>query len=561
MADQPELDIPSGKKTSDLSAEEKEAYRERLREKLKDPEFRKIEGFPIGEDEDILALSDAPYYTACPNPFIEEIIEKWQKERDAIRKELDLPDDSKDNGEANPIYKREPFATDVSEGKNDPIYNAHSYHTKVPHKAIMRYILHYTDPGDIVFDGFCGSGMTGVAAQLCGSKKEVEALNYQVRKYGDIQDENGKNISKLGARKAVLVDLCPAATFIAYNYNTPINGRAFEKEAKRILKEVEEECSWMYETWHPNCDDPQRVKGHINYTVWSDVFLCPHCGEQMIFWDVAINQKNQNILKVWKCPNCHSQLSKQPPKNSSALKVERVFENKYDRSLGKVVKQSKQLPVLINYSINNSKYQKKPDNEDIFIIQKIDELNNPYTFPKLPMMFKGKKWGDSWRAGIHEGITHCHHFYTSRNLFVLSQLLDVINTNSLLSRNIKGIFFDICSNLSSKLVRYNFKKRGNGPVSGTLYIASTIAESNVFNSFRNKLSDVLKASSKDLNGLALIETNSASSKINLSNLFDYIFVDPPFGENLMYSELNFINESWLKVFTKKQLSIESKIRI
>lgn len=41
----------------------------RLREQLKDPEFRKIEGFPIGSDEDILALSDPPYYTACPNPF------------------------------------------------------------------------------------------------------------------------------------------------------------------------------------------------------------------------------------------------------------------------------------------------------------------------------------------------------------------------------------------------------------------------------------------------------------------------------------------------------------
>ena len=35
----------------------------------------------------------------------------------------------------------------------------------------MRYILHYTDPGDIVFDGFCGTGMTGVAAQLCGDRR------------------------------------------------------------------------------------------------------------------------------------------------------------------------------------------------------------------------------------------------------------------------------------------------------------------------------------------------------------------------------------------------------
>ncbi|MBN1317029.1 MAG: hypothetical protein JXA42_16225 [Anaerolineales bacterium] len=36
-----------------------------LREKLQDPDFRKIEGFPIGEDEDILALSDPPYHMAC----------------------------------------------------------------------------------------------------------------------------------------------------------------------------------------------------------------------------------------------------------------------------------------------------------------------------------------------------------------------------------------------------------------------------------------------------------------------------------------------------------------
>ena len=47
----------------------REYFLEKLREKLEDPKFRNIEGFPIGEDEDILALSDPPYYTACPNPF------------------------------------------------------------------------------------------------------------------------------------------------------------------------------------------------------------------------------------------------------------------------------------------------------------------------------------------------------------------------------------------------------------------------------------------------------------------------------------------------------------
>ena len=39
----------------------REYYLKLLAEKLKDPEFRKIEGFPIGSDEDILALSDPPF--------------------------------------------------------------------------------------------------------------------------------------------------------------------------------------------------------------------------------------------------------------------------------------------------------------------------------------------------------------------------------------------------------------------------------------------------------------------------------------------------------------------
>ena len=43
-----------------------------LREKL--PELRKRPDFPHGEDEDILRMSDPPYYTACPNPFLADFI-------------------------------------------------------------------------------------------------------------------------------------------------------------------------------------------------------------------------------------------------------------------------------------------------------------------------------------------------------------------------------------------------------------------------------------------------------------------------------------------------------
>ena len=83
-------------------------------------------------------------------------------------------------------YRREPFAVDVSEGKQDPIYKAHSYHTKVPHLAIVPLILHYTEPGDLIMDGFCGSGMTGVAAQWCDTESPIH------RKGTPRQNEQGR---------------------------------------------------------------------------------------------------------------------------------------------------------------------------------------------------------------------------------------------------------------------------------------------------------------------------------------------------------------------------------
>ena len=75
--------------------------------------------------------------TYFPNPFMEDFIRC----------------DGKPCNPAIP-YSRKPLAVDVGEGKTGPIYTAHSYHTKVPHKAIMRAILHYTEPGDVMLDGF-----------------------------------------------------------------------------------------------------------------------------------------------------------------------------------------------------------------------------------------------------------------------------------------------------------------------------------------------------------------------------------------------------------------------
>lgn len=504
---------------------------------------RHIEGFPIAKDEDIIDLSDPPYYTACPNPFIGDFIKEHGKPYD--------PD--------NDAYRRQPFAADVSEGKNDPIYNAHSYHTKVPHRAIMRYILHYTEPGDIVFDGFCGTGMTGVAASLCGDRKAVESLGYRVLADGTILDEKGQPFSKLGARKAILIDLSPAATFIAYNYNTPVDVRAFEREARRILEEVEKECGWMYETQHVVDGKVQKdakgnpIMGKINYTVWSDVFICPSCSRELVFWEVAVDKEEGRVRDGFPCPYCGANLTKRS--------LERATERVYDRDIGEFITRARQVPVLINYSVGKHRFEKEPDEYDLELIRKIEENEIPYWYPTDAMMFRGEQWGDTWRAGIHFGITHVHHFYTRRNLWVLAAIYNKIYDSKVRINCKKLLLLLFNSQIVniSKLNRYrpNVSFPYN-PLSGTLYVSSQVSEANALTAYKNKIRRIALALS-NIVGENLITTHSAE-KINISNdAIDYIFTDPPFGGNLMYSELNFLWEAWLRVFTNnKPEAVENK---
>ena len=75
-----------------------------LRQHLLDPEIRQAEAFPLGEIEDILALSDPPYFTVCPNPFLTDVIAHHGRPYDPVEP-----------------YHSEPFALDVAAGKNDTI--------------------------------------------------------------------------------------------------------------------------------------------------------------------------------------------------------------------------------------------------------------------------------------------------------------------------------------------------------------------------------------------------------------------------------------------------------
>jgi hypothetical protein len=499
----------------------REYFLEKLREKLKDQTFRELDGFPMGDDDAILTMSDPPYYTACPNPFMEEFVRLHGKPYNP--------------GE---LYRREPLAVDSSEGKTDPIYTAHGYHTKVPHKAIMRAILHYTSPGDLVLDGFCGSGMTGVAAQMCGNPDNEfkQALEEECRR-------NRRPLPTWGARKAVLNDLSPAATFIARGYNLPFDVEAFVETGERILAELNEELGWMYETIHTD----GKTKGRINYTVWSDIFSCSDCGGEVTFLDEALDPKTKRVKESFPCPHCGAELTK--------ARMDRQYETYLDSVLGKSTKRIKRRPVLINYSTAKGKFEKPPNKDDLALLKKVESLTLPPKVPtnEIPFMHMTHQ-----RARMDTfGITHIHHFYLSRAARALGVLwAKASSVEDVQLRNMLLFFVEQAVWGMSVLARYTptHYSQVNQYLTGVYYVASQHAECSPWYILEGKLARLAKAFRKSYAVTAqCITTTGTAALLGLPhNSIDYIFTDPPFGENIYYADLNFLVESWHHVWTNAE---------
>lgn len=485
--------------TFENDAKRREYFREELRKKL--PELRNIEGFPIGSDEDIINLSDPPYYTACPNPWLNDFIAQWEEEKKELVKEGKRQEE---------FEVKEPYASDVSEGKNNPIYMAHSYHTKVPHPAIMRYILHYTQPGDVVFDGFCGTGMTGVAANLCGSRKDVEAL--------------GLDGAKVGVRHSVCSDLSPIASLIASSYNLNLEVNKLEKEAKEILAKVEEEYGWMYETKN------NGVKGTINYTIWSEVFTCPSCGGEIVLWNETISEDTKSLSSEFHCPQCGTYCTKRT--------INKFKGTCFDEITGDIRNVQKGVPVRINgVTLSGRRFEKNIDSDDMTIYDKVMamDISGLHTAPILI--------GDESKRILSVGLSHTHHFYSKRNYIVLSRIYELVKHSPILTAWFTSCLFNV-----SKMYKFRTDRKGS-ILYGTYYIPSLNIEYNPLKTLKGKLKDFI-STDYTTRGNSAISINSATNLTQItSNTIDYIFVDPPFGANLMYSELNSLWEGWIRIST------------
>src|SRR5258708_39093578 len=93
----------------------------------------------------------------------------------------------------------------LAASRSGSLYTAFPYPTKISPEAIALFIAAHTRPGETVFDGFGGSGTTGLAALLC--ENPTPELRAKAKHLG-LKVE-------WGARNAVLYEIGALGSFVA----------------------------------------------------------------------------------------------------------------------------------------------------------------------------------------------------------------------------------------------------------------------------------------------------------------------------------------------------------
>ncbi|MEJ5197883.1 MAG: DNA methyltransferase [Anaerolineae bacterium] len=445
---------------------------------------------------DIPKMPDG-YYSSGPNPNLRRFVEEHARPYDPETDDYDVP----------------PFDRPITTTKATAIYNMHTYWSKKPHDAIREYIRHYTRPGDIVLDPFCGSGGTALAALMEG-------------------------------RAAIAIDLSPAATFITKNYCTPVDVHELQEAFAELQRKVKPEMDWLYATRCDRCDG----RATTAYTVYSYVFRCPRCLEKVPLFDcVEVTQgpgaggRGPGGKTIRACPHC------------------------YDRGIVEEISTRGErfdpVPVLVSYECEEGCKPKRgerrhndPDPKkrrffeeyDLAKIREIEAKPIPHWYPPHRMMnveSDTAPWGDEWRPG--RNFRTVAELFTKRNLWALAALLHAIR-----SLDNDSLLFAFQSNILSGTIMQQWREAGGGFAKGTYYVPQVFIEREQLACLRRKVVDVISGQTEIASTLVeptvFISTQSATDLSDLpSNSLDYIFTDPPYADKVQYGELNFIWEAWL----------------
>lgn len=427
------------------------------------------------------------------------------------------------------------YKNPLPSSRTGALYNAFAYPTKISPEAVAVFIACHTKPGDLVIDAFAGSGSTGLAALLCD---RPTAEMHRIAK------ELGASPT-WGPRRAVLYEVGVLGAFVSKTLCNPPEPVAFQKAALQLLERANKIVGHLYEA-----ADPRGGIGEIRHVIWTDLIICPNCKEECRFMDVAVKKDPLRLGDTFVCPHCE--------REAPVEGAERATETVYDPLLRKAIKRKKRVPSRVIGKTGGTNWERHVQSTDEALLKKIESLPIPKGVPVQEI-----QWGELYRSGYHTGISHVHHFYTRRNLIVLSELwnqIEAFPANLRDSLRLLVLSYNAAhSTLMTRVVIKNGQKNFvlTGAQSGVLYISSLPVEKNVLIGLKRKVKTLKEAFAAVYgSGSRVSVHNASSSKLHLPHSsVDYVFTDPPFGDYIPYAEINQIPEAWLGRTTDRRQEI------
>src|SRR5690625_59933 len=376
--------------------------------------------------------------------------------------------------------------------RTDPVYNMHGYLTKVPVNAIIPFIKEFTPEQGVVVDMFAGSGMTAVAANMCG-------------------------------RNAIVSDISRLGQHIGRGYLQDVPNGEPVRTAKALVNESRQAVGHLYMTVR----NQDKAEVEAIRTIWTFLYRCHHCGATINYYE-ALKEAEWDGQSTT-CPSCGEE-----------------FKKRGAQVIG-------EKPVLTVVVDTRGKQQEQPVSpHDLDKIAEAEEINFRSKIPSATITPDREMYR---RSALEKwGMTETRSFFSQRNAAVLHDLWTRINglADEGLRKKLLFVFTAILPR-ASKRYQWSHKAPLNA-ANQTYYIAPVFYEWNVYDLFLRKAracekSDGYITESSSSTPARTKQQYVIASADNLAHLsdnsVDYIFTDPPFGSNIFYADMNLFQECWL----------------
>lgn len=383
----------------------------------------------------------------------------------------------------------------------DKLYRVFGYPSKVYFKDIARFIESYSEEGDVVLDPMCGSGSTALA-------------------------------SLSTRRKAVVNDGSALAHFASKNIVYPAETHELQGAFRELKSEIKAKIDSLYEV---ECDCCGEYRAANSFQ--SDIYECAGCSETFPLYENKADEKS-----TYECPHCGTKLKTSVPD----VKEQRV---------------ERRVPVLAKYKCRDCtcddgiRHETAVDDDIVehweSRLNEYDHLFDELWIPQDEIVTD--RWytrENSW-PGFEKGA-RVVDLFTDRNRLALAML-----NNSIENIEEPDIQSQLKFAFVASLIRSSNRMYETSVVKTYYQVPSVGKVQNVWTVFERKFNTLVQSrdrlreitplqSPDNLTDWIRVLRQDATNLPLPKNSVDYVFLDPPYGSQVGYYELNLFYSAWLR---------------